>query len=100
MLLAALRTASAVIVVWLYVFLLGPPALLWTLLSRRPELLYKTASLGVRIGFALAGITVRVVGQEHILTGPAVYVSNHSSNVDSPAVFYALRSLFPRLRVL
>jgi 1-acyl-sn-glycerol-3-phosphate acyltransferase len=100
MLLAALRTTAAGIVVSLYVLLLGPPVLLWTLLSNRPALLYATAGLGVRIGFALAGLTVQVVGSEHILPGPAVYVCNHSSNVDSPAVFHALRSVFPKLRVL
>jgi len=97
---AALRTAAAGIVVPLYVFLLGPPVLLWTILSKRPDLLYQTAGLGVRIGFALAGLTIKVVGEEHIRPGPAVYVCNHSSNVDSPAVFHALRSVFPKLRVL
>jgi 1-acyl-sn-glycerol-3-phosphate acyltransferase len=100
MLPAALRTAAAGLVVSLYVLLLGPPVLLWTILSRRPSLLYATAGFGVRIGLALAGVTVQVVGQEHILPGAAVYVCNHSSNVDSPAVFHALRSLFPKLRVL
>lgn len=100
MLLAALRTAAAGLVVSLYVFLLGPPVLLWTILSRRPSLLYATAGLGVSLGFRLAGIDVRVVGREHIRPGAAVYVCNHSSNVDSPAVFIALRSLFPRVRVL
>src|SRR5262245_10480098 len=101
MFLAALRTAAATLVVWLYVFLAGPPVLLWTIFSKRPALLYATAGLGVRMGFALAGLTVRVVGDEHIRRqGPAVYVCNHSSNVDSPAVFHALRSLFPKLRVL
>jgi 1-acyl-sn-glycerol-3-phosphate acyltransferase len=62
--------------------------------------LYGTAGLGVRMGFALVGIDVRLAGVEHLRPGPVVYASNHSSNVDSPAVFYALRSLFPRVRVL
>ena len=31
---------------------------------------------------------------------PAVYASNHTSNIDPPAVFLALRPVFPRLRVL
>ncbi len=101
MVLAAIRTAAAGVVVSVYVFLLGPPVLLWTILSKHPALLYQVAGLGVRIGLALAGITVRVIGDANILRGrAAVYVSNHSSNVDSPSVFFALRSLFPRLRVL
>jgi 1-acyl-sn-glycerol-3-phosphate acyltransferase len=100
MLLAALRTAAAGLVVSLYVLIVGPPILVWTLLSRRPELLYDVAGFGVRVGFGLAGIRVRTIGEQHIQPGPVVYVCNHSSNVDSPAVFFALRRLYPRLRVL
>jgi 1-acyl-sn-glycerol-3-phosphate acyltransferase len=96
---AAVRTALACGTVAAYVFLLGPPALLWTLVTRRTALLYATAATGVRLGFLLAGITVKTSGREHLQHG-AVYASNHSSNVDSPAVFWALRSLFPRVRVL
>jgi 1-acyl-sn-glycerol-3-phosphate acyltransferase len=100
MLLAALRTAAAGLVVSAFVLLSGPPALLWTFITRRPGLLYATAGLGVRAGFACAGIKVNVRGAEHMVEGPAVYACNHTSNIDSPAVFHALRSRFPRLRVL
>jgi 1-acyl-sn-glycerol-3-phosphate acyltransferase len=99
-LVAAVRTVLACGTVATYVFLAGPPALLWTLLTRRTELLYATAGFGVRLGFILAGIDVRVLGREHLQTTGAVYASNHSSNVDSPAMFWSLRSLFPRVRVL
>jgi len=99
-LIAALRTAASVTSVSLYVLLLGPPVLLWTLIVRNARLLYATAALGVRMGFALAGIRIRVHGAGHIQTGPVVYVCNHTSNIDSPAVFFALRGLFPRVRVL
>lgn len=97
---AALRTAAAGLVVSAYVLLLGPPVLLWTVVAKTPRLLYATAGMGVRLGFALAGLHVRVTGLEHMPPGAAVYVCNHTSNVDSPAVFHALRSRFPRLRVL
>ena len=100
MILAAFRTAAAGVAVSLWVLIAGPPVLLFTVLTGRPALLYATASFGVRMGFALAGIVVRIAGDEHLQRGPVVYASNHSSNVDSPAVFYALRSLFPRVRVL
>jgi 1-acyl-sn-glycerol-3-phosphate acyltransferase len=52
------------------------------------------------MGFALAGIRVRVTGAQHILPGAAVYVCNHTSNLDAPAVFHALEPAFPRVRVL
>jgi 1-acyl-sn-glycerol-3-phosphate acyltransferase len=68
--------------------------------SRRPALLYAAGGAGVRAGFALAGIRLHVRGLEHVPPQGAVYACNHSSNVEPPAVFLALRSLFPRLRVL
>jgi 1-acyl-sn-glycerol-3-phosphate acyltransferase len=97
----AFRTALALFVVSLYVLLVGPPGLLWTMLSGRIRLLYAAGHLGIRIGFRLVGIRLRMVGEEHVLAGrPAVYVSNHGSNIDPPALFSALSPLFPKLRVL
>jgi 1-acyl-sn-glycerol-3-phosphate acyltransferase len=63
-------------------------------------LIYAAGGAGVRIGFALAGIRLDVRGLEHLQAGGAVYACNHSSNIEPPAVFLALRRLFPRLRVL
>ncbi|MCC7009183.1 MAG: 1-acyl-sn-glycerol-3-phosphate acyltransferase [Acidobacteria bacterium] len=99
-LVAAIRTVAAAVAVSGYVLLVGPPVLLWTVISKRPRLLYAAAAMGVRMGFALAGVRVKTAGVEHMVQGAAVYVCNHTSNVDSPAVFYALRSRFPRVRVL
>ncbi len=99
-LVAALRTVAAGTVVALYVLLCGPPILAWTLLSRRPSLLYAAGGAGVRVGFALAGIRLQVRGADQIQAGGAVYACNHSSNIEAPAVFLGLRPLFPRLRVL
>ena len=84
----------------LYVLICGPPILLWTLTSRRPGLLFAAGGFGVRMGFALAGIRLAVRGLQHLQQRGAVYACNHSSNVEAPAVFLALRPLFPRLRVL
>jgi 1-acyl-sn-glycerol-3-phosphate acyltransferase len=99
--LAFLRTTAAVVSVAVYVLLVGPPALLWTLVVRDPRFLYAAGSLALRLGLGLAGITVRVVGAERMQADrPVVYAANHSSNVEPPAVFFALRRVFPRLRVL
>ncbi len=100
MILAALCTAAAAVVVSLWVLLAGPPVLLWTILTGRPARLYATASLGVRMGLGLVGIRVRLAGVENLQPGPVVYAANHNSNVDSPVMFHALRGLFPRVRVL
>jgi 1-acyl-sn-glycerol-3-phosphate acyltransferase len=96
---AAARTVLACGAVAAYVLLSGPPILLWSRLTGQTGSLYSVAAFGVRMGLSLAGIDVRIVGTEHLQHG-AVYASNHSSNVDSPAVFWSLRSLFPRVRVL
>jgi 1-acyl-sn-glycerol-3-phosphate acyltransferase len=98
-LVAGARTVLAVGLVSLYVLVCGPPLLLWSMLTRRPALLYAASGLGVRVGFALAGIRVRITGGEHRQPG-RVYACNHTSNVESPAMFLALRPLFPRVRVL
>jgi 1-acyl-sn-glycerol-3-phosphate acyltransferase len=96
---AAARTLTALLIVSAYVLVCGPPVLLWTVLSRNPKLLYGAGAAGIRVGFALAGIRL-VVGHPERLVSSAVYACNHSSNVEPPAVFLALRGLFPRLRVL
>jgi 1-acyl-sn-glycerol-3-phosphate acyltransferase len=97
---AALRTTAACTLVSLYVLVCGPPILIWTLLSRRPGLLYAAGAAGVRLGFALTGIHLAVRGQQHLQSAGAVYACNHSSNIEAPAVFLALRPLYPRVRVL
>ncbi|HUL74614.1 MAG TPA: lysophospholipid acyltransferase family protein [Vicinamibacterales bacterium] len=74
--------------------------LLWALIFRQPGVLYSAGGLGVRVGFALAGIRLNVTGAEHIQPIAAVYASNHSSNIEPPAVFLSLARLFPRLGVL
>ena len=97
---AALRTCAGVLAVAAYVLVAGPPALAWALLTRRPHVLYSAGRIGVRLGFALVGIRLRLLGTEHILHRAAVYAANHSSNVEPPAVFLALSPLFPNLRIV
>jgi 1-acyl-sn-glycerol-3-phosphate acyltransferase len=98
---ATVRTLTTLVVLALYILLLGPPVLLWTLLSRNPRLLYAVGDAGVRLAFALVGIRVRVVGQDHIdPTRAAVYAANHSSNIDPPAVFTSLSRLHPKVQTI
>jgi 1-acyl-sn-glycerol-3-phosphate acyltransferase len=99
-LLATFRTFATAIVIPLYVLVVGPPALLWTLVTRNPRLLFAVGAAGVRLGFALTGLRLRVVGEERIRPRGTVYACNHSSNVDPPALFLALEPLFPRVGVL
>lgn len=96
-----MRTLATLAGVSLYVLLFAPPALLWTVATRNPRLLYVAGGGGVRLGLRLAGITVVVRGAEHIQTaGPAVYAANHASNIEPPVLFHALRRLYPQVSVL
>jgi 1-acyl-sn-glycerol-3-phosphate acyltransferase len=96
---AAVRTLAALVTLSLYIIVCGPPVLLWTAASGDPRLMYRAGALGVRAAFVLVGIRLSVRGLEHLQPG-AVYACNHSSNIEPPAVFMALRRLFPRVRVL
>lgn len=96
---AAVRTILACTAVSLYVLVVSPPLLVWAWLTGRPDGLYIAGDIGIRMGFALAAIAVRLEGEAHILPG-AVFAANHSSNIDSPALYHALARLFPRMRVL
>ena len=98
---AAIRSFVTYVAVALYVVVIGPPLLLLAILFRRPALLYRGGEIGVRLGMFLAGIRYTVQGAHHIRRDPAaVYAVNHTSNVEPPVLFLALRSLFPRLRIL
>jgi 1-acyl-sn-glycerol-3-phosphate acyltransferase len=98
-LVAAARTLATLVCVSLYILLVGPPILLWTAVSHDPRAMYRAGGLGIRLGFTLAGIRLRVIGAER-LQGSAVYACNHASNIEPPAIFRALEPLFPRLRVI
>jgi 1-acyl-sn-glycerol-3-phosphate acyltransferase len=57
--------------------------------------------VGIALALAIVGVRVRVHGAEHIQTQrAAVYAFNHSSNLEPPIAFLALKVLFPRLRVM
>lgn len=98
---AAARTLATVAGVGLYVLLVAPPSLLWTVISRDVRFLYVCGGLGVRLGLWLAGITVVSRGTEHLQHhSSAVYAANHASNIEPPVLFHALRSLYPNVAVL
>lgn len=98
---AAVRSIVTYLVMALYVLLIGVPFILLALLTSNPRPLYAVGLFGVRIGLACAGIHWKAEGREHIQRGrAAIYAINHSSNVEPPIAFCALRELAPRLRVL
>lgn len=98
---AAVRSILTYLAVSLYVLLIGSPFVLIAILFRQVPLLYQIGLGGVKLGLVLSGVKLRIEGGEHILHDrAAVYAVNHASHVEPPILFYALSSLFPRLRVV
>jgi 1-acyl-sn-glycerol-3-phosphate acyltransferase len=98
---AAIRSLVTYVAVSVYVLAVGPPLLGIALATGSPRLLYQGGLGGIRLGLWLSGIQADVQGIEHLQRDrAAVYAVNHTSNVEPAVLFDALRSLFPRLRVL
>jgi len=98
--LAALRTAAALLLVATSTLLLGPPTIVIGWLFNWPNVPFQAGILTVRIALAVVGLRYVVEGAENLLDRPAVYCVNHTSNVEPPILFAALRRLTPRLHIL
>lgn len=85
------RSLILLAVLPVYTLIAGAIAIPASAISGSSFLLYSLGRLGVRIGFFLAGIRLVVRGQEKLPPNPHyVYMMNHSSNLDVPAVFLVL----------
>jgi 1-acyl-sn-glycerol-3-phosphate acyltransferase len=85
-----LRTAFILIFLPLYILLAGPPLLLYTLISRNPGPLYWGGVKGVMFFLRAVGVRVRIAGRERIPAGACLFVANHTSSADAPAVVGAI----------
>jgi len=74
----------------LYSLLAGPPLLLYTMISRNPNPLYWAGVRGIVCLIRLVGVKIRVVGRERIPAGACLFVANHTSSADAPAVVGAI----------
>jgi 1-acyl-sn-glycerol-3-phosphate acyltransferase len=94
---AAVRSLITYLVVLLYIAIVGPIGLGAAVLFGATDFLYMLGHGGISIALTCAGIRYRVSGREHMPQTPAVYCSNHESNIDPPVLFKALH---PRMRIL
>ena len=85
-----LRTLFIAIFLSLYTLILGPPYLLFTLITKNGNPLYRAGVGGVVFAIKVAGVKVRVVGKEKIPSGVCLFVANHTSSADAPAVVGAI----------
>jgi 1-acyl-sn-glycerol-3-phosphate acyltransferase len=85
-----LRTAFICVFLSLYILLLGPPLLLYTLVTKNPDPLYWTAIKGIMFFVNCVGVRVQVKGIERIPQGTCIFAANHTSSADAPAVVGAI----------
>lgn len=85
-----IRTLFVAVILSLYTLVAGPPLLLWTLVTRNPNPLYWTGLKGVVFIVRLAGVRIRVVGRDRIPPCACLFIANHTSAADAPAVVGAI----------
>src|SRR5882724_3859091 len=84
------RTLFVAIFLSLYCIVVGIPLLFWTVISRNPDAIYWAGVRGVMFFVNIVGVRVRVKGLERIPAGTCLFVANHTSSADAPAVVGAI----------
>jgi 1-acyl-sn-glycerol-3-phosphate acyltransferase len=97
LLIAAVRSVIAYVATVAYVSVAGPVGVVFAAGLRWKRGLYALGHTGVWLALGLSGIRYRVAGREHLPAAPAVFCSNHESNVDPLVLF---RALHPYLHIL
>jgi 1-acyl-sn-glycerol-3-phosphate acyltransferase len=85
-----LRTLFIAVFLSIYILLVGPPLLIYSLLTNHIEPLYWAGIKGVMFFVRAVGVRVRVEGLERIPSGACLFAANHTSSVDAPAVVGAI----------
>jgi 1-acyl-sn-glycerol-3-phosphate acyltransferase len=85
-----LRTLFIGLFLSLYIIVAGIPLLLYTVISKNPNALYWAGVRGVMFFVRAVGVRVRVAGTERIPSGTCLFVANHTSAADAPAVVGAI----------
>ncbi len=85
-----LRLIFIAVFLSLYILILGPPLLLYTLVTRHIDPLYWVGLKGVMFLVRAVGVSVRVEGVTNIPEGVCLFVANHTSAADAPAVVGAI----------
>jgi 1-acyl-sn-glycerol-3-phosphate acyltransferase len=85
-----LRTLFIGVFLSLYIILAGIPLLIYTVISKNPNALYWAGIRGVMFFVRSVGVRVRVTGTERIPKQTCLFVANHTSSADAPAVVGAI----------
>jgi 1-acyl-sn-glycerol-3-phosphate acyltransferase len=85
-----LRTLFIGVFLSLYIIAAGIPLLIYTVISENPDALYWAGVRGVMFFVRAVGVRVRIIGTERIPSGTCLFIANHTSTVDAPAVVGAI----------
>lgn len=85
-----LRMIFVAVFLSLYTLIAGPPLLLYTLITRHIAPLYWAGVKGMVFFMRAVGVKVRIQGKERIPAGVCLFVANHTSSADAPAVVGAI----------
>ncbi len=85
-----LRTLFIGVFLSLYILLVGPPLLVYTLITKNPDPVYWAGVKGVMFFVRAVGVRICVRGLERIPRGVCLFVANHTSSADAPAVVGAI----------
>lgn len=85
-----LRTLFIAIFLSLYILIVGPPLLVYTLITKDPDPIYWGGVRGVMFFVRAVGVRVRVKGTERIPKGVCLFAANHTSSADAPAIVGAI----------
>jgi 1-acyl-sn-glycerol-3-phosphate acyltransferase len=86
-----IRTALMLTFWGLSTIVVGPPGLLYALLTGNVMPLYWVATKLAHLGVRLAGVKIEVCGREHLQPDQNyIFMSNHVSNLDPPVLIPAI----------
>jgi len=86
-----IRATLVYFFVGLYMLLLAPFALLWTMAAGNSRLLFRIARFCIRAAGWMSGVRVEAEGREKILSGQNyVFLSNHQGNFDAPVLYHLI----------
>ena len=85
-----LRAAFVCIFLPLYILVVGPPLLLYTLITKNPNPIYWAGVNGTMFFLRSVGARLKIKGLERIPPETVIFAANHTSSADPPAIVWSI----------